>query len=206
MRGFVVDRSRDHRFSTPHEGRIGEACFDGTIAAGPNLAKGASHVGRVSKPRTPDHQGALSPEVIEDNGDSIIFTSRRDYTSYVLSETEREIVIAYGGERNTVVAFCITKSPELAATCLTVLARDGIATLTDMSYTPRDLLGPAAHGIQHFDEVPTPVRSHLDYRSHGIRDMPIIRMRSCYRRGFGPLPGFTAAVKSRQSIAHAEEE
>ena len=81
-------------------------------------------------------------ELIEDNGDSIVFTSRRDYTSYVLTEDERGIVIAFEGERNTVVPFCITKSPELAATCLTLLARDGIATLTDMSYTPRDSLGP----------------------------------------------------------------
>ena len=85
------------------------------------------------------------PELIEDNGDSISFTSRRDYRTYVLSEDERGIIIAYEGERNTVVPFCITKSPELAATCLTLLARDGIATLTDMSYTPRDLLGPVPH-------------------------------------------------------------
>ena len=85
------------------------------------------------------------PELLEDNGDSIVFTSRRDYTSYVLTEDERGIVIAFEGERNTVVPFCITKSPELAATCLTLLARDGIATLTDMSYTPRDLLGPVPH-------------------------------------------------------------
>ena len=85
------------------------------------------------------------PELIEDNGDSISFTSRRDYTSYVLTEAERGIIIAYEGERNTVVPFCITKSPELAATCLTLLARGGIATLTDMSYTPLDLLGPVPH-------------------------------------------------------------
>ena len=85
------------------------------------------------------------PELIEDNGDSISFTSRRDYTSYVLTEAERGIIIAYEGERNTVVPFCITKSPELATTCLTLLARDGIATLTDMSYTPQDLLGPVPH-------------------------------------------------------------
>lgn len=85
------------------------------------------------------------PKLLEDNGDSIVFTSRRDYTSYVLTEDERGIVIAFEGERNTVVPFCITKSPELAATCLTLLARDGIATLTDMSYTPRDLLGPVPH-------------------------------------------------------------
>ena len=85
------------------------------------------------------------PEVIEDNGDSIVFTSRRDYSSYVLTKAERGIIIAYEGERNTVVPFCITQSLELAATCLTVLARGGIATLTDMSHTPRDLLGPVPH-------------------------------------------------------------
>ena len=34
------------------------------------------------------------PELIEDNGDSIVFTSRRDFRSYVLSEDERGIVIA----------------------------------------------------------------------------------------------------------------
>ena len=85
------------------------------------------------------------PELIEDNGDSIVFTSGRDFSSYVLTEAERGIVIAYEGERNTVVPFCTTQSLELAATCLTLLARDGIATLTDMSYTPRDFLGPVPH-------------------------------------------------------------
>ena len=84
-------------------------------------------------------------ELIEDNVDSIVVTSRRDFTTYILSEDERGIVIAYEGERNTVVPFCITQSLELAATCLTLLARDGIATLTDMSYTPQDLLGPLPH-------------------------------------------------------------
>ena len=85
------------------------------------------------------------PNLIKDNGDSIVFTSRRDYSSYVLTEDERGIVIAYEGERNTVVSFCITHSLELATTCLTLLARDGIATLTDMSYTPQNLLGPVPH-------------------------------------------------------------
>ena len=85
------------------------------------------------------------PNLIKDNGDSIVFTSRRDYSSYVLTEDERGIVIAYEGERNAVVSFCITHSLELATTCLTLLARDGIATLTDMSYTPQNLLGPVPH-------------------------------------------------------------
>ena len=43
------------------------------------------------------------------------------------------------------VPFCITQSLELATTCLTLLACDGIATLTDMSYTPQNLLGPVPH-------------------------------------------------------------
>ena len=47
-RGFVVDHSRSRCLSTPHVGRMGEASLDGTIAAGPNRTKGASHVGRVS--------------------------------------------------------------------------------------------------------------------------------------------------------------
>ena len=85
------------------------------------------------------------PELIKDNGDSIVFTSRRNYSSYVITEDDRGIVIAYEGERNTVVPFCITQSLELAATCLTLLVRDRIATLTDMSHTPRDLLGHIPH-------------------------------------------------------------
>ena len=96
----------------------------------------------IASPILSEH---FPPELIEDNGDSIVFTSRRDLRTYILTEDERGIVIAYEGERNTVVSFCITKSPELATTCLTLLARDGIATLTDMSYTPRDLLGPVPH-------------------------------------------------------------
>jgi hypothetical protein len=74
-----------------------------------------------------------------------LFTSRRDYRSYILSEVQRGIAIAYEGERNTVIPFCTTQSLELAATCLALLARDEIATLTDMSYTPQDLLGPVPH-------------------------------------------------------------
>ncbi len=85
------------------------------------------------------------PELIENNGDSIVFTDRRSWASYLLTEAERGIIIAYEGERNTVVPFCITQSLERAATCLTLLVRDGIATLTDMSYTPQDLLGPVPH-------------------------------------------------------------
>lgn len=48
------------------------------------------------------------PELIEDNGDRIVFTSRRDYRTYILTEDERGVVIAYEGERNTVIPLCIT--------------------------------------------------------------------------------------------------
>ena len=146
------------------------------------------------------------PNLIEDNGDCIVVTSRRDFRSYVLTETERGIIIAYEGERNTVVPFCITKSPELATTCLSARTRRDSHAHGHVAHTSGSLRPHPAHGIHHFEEVPTVLRSQLDYRSRGIREMPIIRMRSSYRRGLDPLPGLTAAVESRQSIAHAEEE
>lgn len=37
------------------------------------------------------------PNLIEDNGDSIVLTSRRDYSSYVLTEAERGIVGGVNG-------------------------------------------------------------------------------------------------------------
>lgn len=110
----------------------------------------------VSAPSPPNPRQALSPEIIEYNGDSIIFTSSRDFRSYVLTEAERGVAIDYEGERNTVVPFCITHSLEFAATCLTLLARNGIATLTDMSYTPRDLLGPVPRTAFTISKKSTP--------------------------------------------------
>ena len=151
--------------------------------------------------------GHFPPELIEDNGDSIVFTSRRDYSSYVLTEAERGIVIAYEGERNTVVPFCTTQSLELAATCLTLLARDGLATLTDMSYTPRHLLGPVPHTAFTISKKSPPffeLTSTIDPTVSAT-----CRSFACARaiaEASPPLPGFTAAVESRQSIAHAEEE
>ena len=70
----TVLHCRSRRFSTRRLGRMGKACLEGTIGAGPNLSKRASRVGRVSQPRTPTPRRALSPELIEDNGDSIVFT------------------------------------------------------------------------------------------------------------------------------------
>lgn len=136
-----------------------------------------------------------------------LFTSRRDYSSYILTEAERGIIIAYEGERSTVVSFCITKSPELAITCLTLLAHDGIATLTDMSYTPQDLLGPVPHTTFSISKKSPPffeLTSTIDPTVSAT-----CRSFACARaiaEAYGPLPGFTTAVESRQSIAHAEEE
>ena len=82
------------------------------------------------------------PELIEDNGDSIVFTSRRDGIKFRLAEENGNINIGYYDERNTIETFCSTPSHELATICLELLARDGIDEFADITYTPRELLGP----------------------------------------------------------------
>ena len=81
-------------------------------------------------------------ELIEDNGDSIVFTSRRDGLKFRLAEENGNINIGYYGERNTIETFCSTPSHELATVCLKLLARDGIDEFVDTTYTPREFLGP----------------------------------------------------------------
>lgn len=82
------------------------------------------------------------PEVIEDNGSSIVFTSGRDGLKFRLAEENGTITIGYYGERNTIDTFCSTPSHELATVCLELLARDGMDECVDITYTPRELLGP----------------------------------------------------------------
>ena len=82
------------------------------------------------------------PELIKDNGDSIVFTSRRDGLKFRLAEENGNINIGYYGERNTIETFCSTPSHELATVCLKLLARDGMDEFVDITYTPRELLGP----------------------------------------------------------------
>lgn len=82
------------------------------------------------------------PELIEDNGSSIVFTSRRDGLKFRLAEENGTITIGYYGERNTIDTFCSTPSIELATVCLELLTRNGMDQFVDITYTPRDLLGP----------------------------------------------------------------
>ena len=82
------------------------------------------------------------PKLLEDNGDSIVFTSRRDGLKFRLAEENGNINIGYYGERNTIETFCSMPSHELATVCLELLARDGIDEFADITYTPRELLGP----------------------------------------------------------------
>ena len=82
------------------------------------------------------------PELIEDNGNSIDFTSRRDGLKFRLAEENGNINIGYYGERNTIDTFCSTPSIELATVCLELLVRDGMDEFVDITYTPRELLGP----------------------------------------------------------------
>lgn len=82
------------------------------------------------------------PELIEDNGNSIVFTSRRDGLKFRLAEENGNINIGYYGERNTIDTFCSTPSIELATVCLELLVRDGMDEFVDITYTPRELLGP----------------------------------------------------------------
>ena len=82
------------------------------------------------------------PALIKDNGDSIVFTSRRDGLIFRLAEENGNINIGYYGERNTIETFCSTPSHELATVCLELLAWDGMEEFVDITYTPRGLLGP----------------------------------------------------------------
>lgn len=82
------------------------------------------------------------PELIEDNGDSIVFTDRRSLASYLLTENARGITIGRYGERNTVDPIFTNPSFDLATAGLTLLIREGLGKLVDMHYFPDKLLGP----------------------------------------------------------------
>ena len=82
------------------------------------------------------------PELIEDNCDSIVFTSRRDYSSYVLTENARGITIGWYGERDTISTIFTSPSLDLATVGLTLLVREGLGELVDMHYASDELLGP----------------------------------------------------------------
>ena len=105
-------------------------------------------------------------ELIKDNGDSIVFTSRRDGLKFRLAEENGNINIGYYGERNTIETFCSMPSHELATVCLELLARDGIDEFADITYTPRELLGPVP------DTVFSISKDHLPFSSSPRLSIP----------------------------------
>ena len=82
------------------------------------------------------------PELIEDNGDSLVFIDRRSLASFFVTENARGLTIGRYEERNTVGTFFTSPSIELATVALTLLAREGLGKLVDMHYPPDELLGP----------------------------------------------------------------
>ena len=84
----------------------------------------------------------FAPNLIEDNGDSLVFTDRRSLASFFVTENARGLTIGRYEERNTVGTFFTSPSIELATIALTLLAREGLGKLVDMHYPPDELLGP----------------------------------------------------------------
>ena len=84
----------------------------------------------------------FAPNLIEDNGDSLVFTDRRSLASFFVTEDAREIAIGRYEERNTIGMFFTSPSIELATIALTLLAREGLGKLVDMHYPTDELLGP----------------------------------------------------------------
>ena len=82
------------------------------------------------------------PELIKDNGDSLVFIDRRSLASFFVTENARGLTIGLYEERNTVGTFFTSPSIELATIALTLLAREGLGKLVDMDYPPDELLGP----------------------------------------------------------------
>ena len=82
------------------------------------------------------------PELIEDNGDSIVFTDRRSLASYLITENARGITIGWYGERDPISTIFTSPSLDLATVGLTLLVREGLGELVDMDYPPDELLGP----------------------------------------------------------------
>ena len=84
----------------------------------------------------------FAPELIEDNGDSIVFVDRRERLRFFLTESAQGITIGDYEERNTVGIIFTSPSIELATIALTLLVREGLGKLVDMHYPPDELLGP----------------------------------------------------------------
>ena len=82
------------------------------------------------------------PNLVEDNGDSLVFTDRRSLASFFVTENARGITIGYYGERNTVDMTFTSPSLDLSTVGLTLLVREGLGELVDIEYASDELLGP----------------------------------------------------------------
>ena len=84
----------------------------------------------------------FAPNLIEDNGDSLVFIDRRSLAGFVITEDALGITIGRDGERNTVDIFFTSPSIELATVGPTLLVREGLGKLVDMRHPSDELLGP----------------------------------------------------------------
>ena len=114
------------------------------------------------------------PELIEDNGDSLVFIDRRSLASFFVTENARGLTIGRHEERNTVGTFFTSPSIELATIALTLLAREGLGKLVDMHYPPDELLGPVpgtdysitedrSRGFHLTHKTDSTLRAYCDY-------------------------------------------
>ena len=114
------------------------------------------------------------PELIEDNGDSLVYIDRRSLAGFVITEDALGITIGRDGERNTVDIFFTSPSIELATIALTLLAREGLGKLVDMHYPPDELLGPVpgtdysirkdrSRGFHLTHKTDSTLRAYCDY-------------------------------------------
>ena len=116
----------------------------------------------------------FAPNLIEDNGDSLVFIDRRSLASFFVTENARGLTIGRYEERNTVGTFFTSPSIELATIALTLLAREGLGKLVDMHYPPDELLGPVpgtdysirkdrSRGFHLTHKTDSTLRAYCDY-------------------------------------------
>ena len=114
------------------------------------------------------------PELIEDNGDSLVFTDRHSWASYLITENARGITIGRYGERDIIDPIFTSPSLDLATVGLTLLVREGLGKLVDMHYVPDELLGPVpgtdysirkdrSRGFHLTHKTDSTLRAYCDY-------------------------------------------
>ena len=116
----------------------------------------------------------FAPNLIEDNGDSLVFIDRRSLAGFVITEDALGITIGRDGERNTVDIFFTSPSIELATVGLTLLVREGLGKLVDMRHPSDELLGPVpgtdysirrgrSRGFHLTHKTDSTLRAYCDY-------------------------------------------